>query len=255
MDQNFIKYFEYLKKTTLENIREMEMKEIEKFNLMKIQEMLRFGKMILEELKQFKTLKMEGIDDLRFIELSKLKNFIDVKNFPFRNKENEIISLKSELENLKKKEIERLEKIKKEKIYLENIKFGHHNYMMDLSNCNPCRGLLQKNETKYNNDSNIFIIFEEIDFKYNGQNKRIIIKCSLNDKISLIIEKYKEKMGGSFQDKKFFFLNKELIPDLTVGQTNLVNNSIINVCNSSEEYVYKIDTLCNYLLNKLKNNK
>ena len=230
MDQNFIQYFE--------------MKEIERFNQMKIQEM------ILEELRQFKKLKMEEIDDPRFIELSKLKNFIDVKNFPFRNKENEIISLKSELENLKKKEIEKLEKIKKEKIYLENIKFGHHN-----SNCNPCRGLLQKNETKYNNDSNIFIIFEEIDFKYNGQNKRIIIKCSLNDKISLIIEKYKEKMGGSFQDKKFFFLNKELIPDLTVGQTNIVNNSIINVCNSSEEYLYNIDTLCNYVLNKLKNNK
>ena len=48
---------------------------------------------------------------------------------------------------------------------------------------------------QYFNESNIDIIFEEevVDFKQGEQNTLIIIKCSWNDKISLLIEKKKKK--------------------------------------------------------------
>ena len=88
----------------------------------------------------------------------------------------------------------------------------------------------------YKSEDCINIIFEEGTAvnKYLGI-PRIIIKCSMKDKISTLIEKYKEKTGDPVTAKIFMFGNNQLIPDLTVEQSKLYMNCIVKVISIIEE--------------------
>ena len=149
-------------------------------------------------------------------------------------------------ESWKTTELERLEKIKKEKSAqlkkmemeeidrhktlinreIERLQYVLKNQHLIFLGAGP-----PKERNKYLNDTKIKIIFEEVECKNIEQIKPIIIECSLKDKISTIIEKYKEKSNYLFQDRKFLFENEELVPDMTVENAKLKNNCIIKVLN------------------------
>ena len=149
-------------------------------------------------------------------------------------------------ESWKTTELERLEKIEKEKSAqlkkmemeeidrhktlinreIERLQYVLKNQHLIFLGAGPPQG-----RNKYLNDTKIKIIFEEVECKNNEQIKPIIIECSLKDKISTIIEKYKEKSNYLFQDRKFLFENEELVPDMTVENAKLKNNCIIKVLN------------------------
>ena len=60
----------------------------------------------------------------------------------------------------------------------------------------------------------------------------IVIECSIKDKIAKLIEKYYEKIGNNSNDKKFYYENKELSPDLTLEEEHLSDGCKIKVVNS-----------------------
>ena len=93
------------------------------------------------------------------------------------------------IEQLKKLEIEEIDK----QINLDNSEFINNKNLIMYFDILMLGAFPPKNRKKYTNESNIDVIFEEVDFKQGNENTPIIIKCSLNDKISLLIEKYKEK--------------------------------------------------------------
>jgi len=62
-----------------------------------------------------------------------------------------------------------------------------------------------------------------------GLKSRTDIKCLLNEKVSDIIERYREKSGDNDPTKKFVFNAKDLDLSLTVAEAGLVNDSSINV--------------------------
>ena len=100
---------------------------------------------------------------------------------------------------MKNEKIEQLKKLEKEEIdkqvNLENSEFINNKNLIMYFNILMLAAGPPRKVKQYFNETNIDIIFEEevVDFKQEEQNTPIIIKCSLNDKISLLIEKYKEK--------------------------------------------------------------
>ena len=238
-----------LKRMRTEDIEKMEMEELDRINKIKIEEMLRFGKMIIEEIKRFEKIKQEMMEKLKLIKLLIINKFINSRYIRFKEKEERIKYLKdmiAKTESWKTTELERLEKIKKEKIAqlkkMEMEEIDRHKNLIDseiwkLQNVLKLQHLIflgagpPKGYNRYLNESKIKIIFEEVECKNNEQIKPIIIECSLKDKISTIIEKYKEKSNYLFQDRKFLFENEELVPDMTVENAKLKNNCIIKVIN------------------------
>ena len=76
------------------------------------------------------------------------------------------------------------------------------------------------------NDNVINVIFRNTDLKTNNATK---IKCNQNEKVSEIIRKYRERTGDREPKEKFIFNAKELNAQLTVGQSQLYDGSIIFV--------------------------
>ena len=215
---------------------------------MMIQEMLRFGKMIIDEIKRLKQLKSEELENLKRLKINEINDVILLNSgCKYKlNKKQYFKPISDELDKFKKKEMERLKIIKKEKIeQLKKLEIEEIDKQINLENSEfinktnliMCFDILilaafpPKKEKKYTNESNIDVIFEEVDSKLGEQNTPIIITFSLNDKISFLIEKYKEKKGNLSNDKKFMFENEELILDLTVEKSKLYNNCKIKVIN------------------------
>ena len=248
MKSNESIFLEEIREKTIKEMEHLEIKELERFNSMLIEEMLRFGKMIIEEIKRLKQLKVEELEKLKNMKINEINDAI-YWNYRFQDKINKkkyFKPISDELDKFKKKEIKRFEKMKKEKteklkkleieeidkqINLENSEFINNKNLIMYFDILMLGAFPPKNRKKYTNESNIDVIFEEVDFKQGNENTPIIIKCSLNDKISLLIEKYKEKNGNSTNYKKFMFENNELISDVTVEKTKLYNNCKIQVIN------------------------
>ena len=67
----------------------------------------------------------------------------------------------------------------------------------------------------------------------NGENGSIMIQCSLNDKISDLIQKYRSKSLEDVSLKKFIFNAKALVPTLTVAEAGLTEGANIFVVNTA----------------------
>ena len=90
-----------------------------------------------------------------------------------------------------------------------------------------------KNINKYQNNIKIHINFLLYNSELNNEiAPPIVIECSLNDKISQLIEKYYEKIGNISQNKKFIYNNNILSPDLIVGEEDLNDDCFIKVINA-----------------------
>ena len=74
------------------------------------------------------------------------------------------------------------------------------------------------------NNNSIKVFFRLRD---GGSQAPILIKCSLTDKVSDIIGKYKAKASVSLEGKKYLFKEKELDSNSTLEDAGLVDNSNI----------------------------
>ena len=61
----------------------------------------------------------------------------------------------------------------------------------------------------------------------------VTIQCTLNDKVSSLIQSYRNKTGDNDEEfEKFIFNAKRLNETLTVAEAGLTNNSVIFVLNT-----------------------
>ena len=104
-----------------------------------------------------------------------------------------------------------------------NMNANMQNNMNDLNNMNA--GNPQTTNSQFIN----------VYFKAgaNGENGSIMIQCSLNDKISDLIQKYKNKSLEDVSLKKFIFNAKALVPTLTVAEAGLSEGANIFVVNTA----------------------
>ena len=89
-------------------------------------------------------------------------------------------------------------------------------------NLNKSTEMIQQTENKEIN----------ITFRTGGSNTQVTmtkIKCSLNDRISRVIEKYRNKSGDNDSSKKFVFNARSLNNNSTVAQSGLADGSNIYV--------------------------
>ena len=66
-----------------------------------------------------------------------------------------------------------------------------------------------------------------------GENGHIMIQCTMNDKVSQLIERYKTKSQEDVSKKKFIFNAKALNPSLTVSEAGLQEGANIFVVNTA----------------------
>jgi len=107
--------------------------------------------------------------------------------------------------------------------------------MNNFSNFQP--PIVQDNQAQNNNNSN----FINLKFRVGGlqrqtqqddSNAEIVIQCTLDEKLSVIVDRYKNKSGDDITDKKFVYNAKNLNLTLTAAEAGLINNSIIFVLNT-----------------------
>ena len=82
------------------------------------------------------------------------------------------------------------------------------------------------NQSISNSDNFINIKFRKNEM---GGDREIVVQCTLNDRVSDIIEKYRSKSGDPDQTKKFIFNAKALNPTLTASEAGLSNQATIFV--------------------------
>ena len=95
-----------------------------------------------------------------------------------------------------------------------------------MSNDNNINNIFDNSQNLKQNSNDIDIIFRNAELKTNNTT---IIKCNINEKVSEIIRKYREKTGDRESNEKFIFNAKELNDQLTVGQSKLYDGCIIFV--------------------------
>ena len=107
-----------------------------------------------------------------------------------------------------------------------NMNMMNNNNMANLNNMN------MGNDTSNQSSKGQFI---SVHFRAgaNGENGSIMIQCSLNDKISDLIERYRTKSLEDVSQKKFIFNAKNLNRDLTVAEAGLNDGANIFVVNTA----------------------
>ena len=93
---------------------------------------------------------------------------------------------------------------------------------------NILNNIQNKNENKFNTNIELSLYF-----KQNWEHKPpIYIECNSKDKVSDIIEKYRNKANDYDDSKKFIFNARNLNPSLSLVEAGIKNNSNIFVCRS-----------------------
>ena len=111
------------------------------------------------------------------------------------------------------------------------------NNMMDVAmnfnamnnNMNMNAGNMGNNNQQASNNQNISVYFRA---GLNGENGSIMIQCSLDDKISDLIDRYKAKSLQDVSQKKFIFNAKALNKNLKVAEAGLNDGANIFVVNT-----------------------
>ena len=105
-----------------------------------------------------------------------------------------------------------------------NMNMDNQNNMNNLNNMN-----MNNNPTTTSNQ------FINVYFRVgaDGNGGSIMIQCSLNDKVSDLIQKYKTKSLEDVSQKKFIFNAKALNPNLTVSEAGMQEGANIFVVNTA----------------------
>ena len=88
------------------------------------------------------------------------------------------------------------------------------------------------NENKFNQNY-IYIIFK-LQSEYGRNNKLTTILCYSDDKVSDIIEKFRNKANVHDDNRQFIYNAKELNPSLSLAEAGFLHNSIIYVVKKSD---------------------
>ena len=86
-----------------------------------------------------------------------------------------------------------------------------------------------KQEIINNNTNGIFLIFRTYDKEKNNNFALITIQCMLTDRVSEVIQKYRNKANDQEPLKKFMYNAKELDPNKSIVESGLTNNAQIYV--------------------------
>ena len=101
---------------------------------------------------------------------------------------------------------------------------------------NQMMSKMQNDNNNSNNsqieNSNLVNILFHVRGSYDFSNMQIIIQIDINEKVSTLIQKYRNKTQDFEEKKKFIFNAKELNPSLSCEEAGLCNNSIIFVINT-----------------------
>ena len=97
------------------------------------------------------------------------------------------------------------------------------------NNMNMNAGNMGNNNQSASNNQNISVYFRA---GLNGENGSIMIQCSLDDKISDLIDRYKAKSLQDVSQKKFIFNAKALNKNLKVAEAGLNDGANIFVVNT-----------------------
>ena len=256
---------EKLKLEEMEHLEQIKLSEMERLKKIKFAKNERFsdsdmkflGIENIENQNYFKNLYMlidlesfgeEEINNLERIKQNEINRLEKIKNEEIEKHKNLLIKEIEYHKNLAKDEIERLKNIEKEelkyfkiikdeniiipKIDIEEIELNKVSMEKPLTDRRASPPLMNMGSI-YQNDSNIRITFEENKIELNNEIIQFItIECSLKDKISLLIEKYYQKIGNNSQKKLFFYENNELPFDLTVEEAHLYDCCKIKVINA-----------------------
>ena len=93
---------------------------------------------------------------------------------------------------------------------------------------------IKKNSQNLNKDYNENILNQEINILFNNNLESIplnIIQCTLSDKVSDIIQKYRNKTLDKETTNIFHYNGKALDLNMTADEAGLYNHAIINVIN------------------------
>ena len=122
---------------------------------------------------------------------------------------------------------------------INNINVSHNHNLNPFNNSNNMNNLYKMNINKNNNY--IIIVY----FIYNNSKNLFPLKVNIKEKISTLIEAYKNNAKVYDQNLVFYFNYKVLNPNLSVEQAGLQQNSIISV-KKNDNYNGKVDE-CLYL--------
>ena len=112
----------------------------------------------------------------------------------------------------------------------QNMASMAQSMMNNFSNFQP--PIVQDNQAQNNNNSN----FINLKFRVGGlqrqtqqddSNAEIVIQCTLDEKLSVIVDRYKKKSGDDITDKNFVYNAKKLNLTSTAAEAGLINGSII----------------------------
>ena len=73
-----------------------------------------------------------------------------------------------------------------------------------------------------------------VNFRESSQKQMITIQCLANEKISAIIQKYREKANDHDKTKKFIYNAKELDLNKTAKESNLINACVIHIIKTKD---------------------
>ena len=74
----------------------------------------------------------------------------------------------------------------------------------------------------------IYLLFFKLQSEY-GSNNQLTILCYPDDKVSDIIEKFRNKANVHDDNRRFIYNTKELNPSLSLAEAGLIHKSIIYV--------------------------
>ena len=110
--------------------------------------------------------------------------------------------------------------------------FQNNNNMNGINNMNMNNNSenISTNQNTVNSNNTITVVFRNTDS--NGY-LAYQITCTKDDRLSDVIQKYRNKSGDNDQSKKFIFNARNIDENVTVGQLKLTEGSIIFVVSTS----------------------
>ena len=173
------------------------------------------------------------------------------KNFMMDDK---LIKLQTKIDSCEKKILELEENIKQKDNEIFSLKEKLNNYekitnnlniqtsMENQMNMNNNQTWIKQYNITNNNNSNFELIDSNIQnminikkedngieliFRY--ENKTYKEFCTYNEKLKKVMKRFCKKNGIKFREHKFMYCGKNLINNITVAESGLMYNSIINV--------------------------
>ena len=103
--------------------------------------------------------------------------------------------------------------------------------MNNQNNMNNLNNMNMNNNQPTTNSSQFINVYFRVG--QTGDGGSIMIQCSLNDKVSDLIQRYKTKSLEDVSQKKFIFNAKALNPNLTVAEAGMQEGANIFVVNTA----------------------